>query len=363
LFYAIFINKIYMGSNNIINEEVSRMKSLFGYQRGRVISEQGLAGNPSTGQASGGQTYTNTKANTNTNTSVDSKQQQRIANIGATYASVKNGIITQPGSQNGKKWLDYITDYNVSSADLTAAKELNKKNQAIQQTQNTRMQNIVNTINQIDPETATIKSNSKVLNGMSFDEYMKKFNVSQADIQQAKAYVANLAKTQPEQAQKAKEVLSKVSKTTATGNVPSGTKSVKSKPEVVELQKQLVAAGYNIGNSGPNKDGVDGIMGAKTRAAQQQMIQQKGQDALKQVTQQGQNVTNQFKQTVQQNSVLSAQQQANANAIKAGQPLPGTKVPEAPAVTDQKPIEPGQFGEIRDGWQWNDKRQEWNKLP
>ena len=331
-----------MELNNIINEEVSRMKSLFGYQRGRVISEQ-------------------------------SQQQKRIANIGATYASVNgNGVITQPGYYNGKNWVDYITDQNVSSADLAAAKELNKQSQAAQQTQNTRMKNIVSVINQIDPQTATIKSKSPGLNGMSFDQYMKEFNVTQTDIQQAKAYVASLAKTQPEQAQKATEVLSKVPSAPKSVQAPAGgTKApaggttVKPKPEVMELQKQLKAAGYNLGTSGPNRDGVDGIMGSKTRAAQQQMIQQKGQNALQSMSQQGKNVKNQFNKTIQQGSALTPQQQANANALKAGQTLPQTKAPVAPAtpvVTNQPPTEQGQFGEIRDGWQWNDKRQEWNKL-
>jgi ribosomal protein L12E/L44/L45/RPP1/RPP2 len=357
----IFINKIYMDSNNIINEEVSRMKSLFGYQRGRVISEQGLAGNPSTGQA---------KAS---GASIDPQQQKRIANIGATYASVKNGVITLPGSQNGKKWVDYITDYNVSSVDLAAAKELNKQNQATQQTQNTRMQNIVNTINQIDPETATIKSTNKNLNGISFDQYMKDYNVSQADIQQAKAYVANLAKTQPEQAQKATEVLSQVSKTPApagvgtpkAGNVPSGTTSAKSKPEVVALQKQLVAAGYKLGTSGPNRDGIDGIMGPKTRAAQQQMIQQKGQQALQSMSQQGKSVQNQFNKTIQQNSTMTPQQIANANALKAGQPLPQTKAPVAPAApaapvpTGPKPTGLGFANEERGGWVYDVNTKDW----
>jgi hypothetical protein len=341
-----------MDLNNIINEEVSRMKSLFGYQRGRVISEQKL--------------------------NEASEYQRRIANIGAAYASVKNGVITQGGALNGKKWVDYITDYNVSSADLAAAKELNKKNQAAQQTQNTRMQNIVSVINQIDPETATIKSGSKVLNGMSFDEYMEEYNVSQDDIRQAKAYVASLAKSQPEQAQKATEVLSQVSKTPppagktpppAGKTPPAGVvkpKSVKPDPKVMELQKQLVAAGYKLGTSGPNRDGVDGIMGPKTRAAQQQMTQQKNQQALQSMSQQGKNVQNQFNKTIQQNSTLTPQQIANANALKAGQPLPQTKAPVAPAtpaVTDQAPTEPGQFGEIKDGWQWSDKQQKWNKLP
>ena len=36
---------------------------------------------------------------------------------------------------------------------------------------------------------------------------------------------------------------------------------------VLDIQRKLKSAGYNIGSSGTNKDGVDGIMGAKTRSA------------------------------------------------------------------------------------------------
>lgn len=37
--------------------------------------------------------------------------------------------------------------------------------------------------------------------------------------------------------------------------------------EVIKIQKELVAKGYDLGNYGPNKDGVDGIMGPLTRKA------------------------------------------------------------------------------------------------
>lgn len=37
--------------------------------------------------------------------------------------------------------------------------------------------------------------------------------------------------------------------------------------KVKQLQRFLVAEGYNIGNFGVNKDGVDGIFGSKTRQA------------------------------------------------------------------------------------------------
>ena len=41
----------------------------------------------------------------------------------------------------------------------------------------------------------------------------------------------------------------------------------KTKDEIKELQRKLKDAGYDIGNSGKDKDGVDGIIGSKTRAA------------------------------------------------------------------------------------------------
>lgn len=38
-------------------------------------------------------------------------------------------------------------------------------------------------------------------------------------------------------------------------------------PEVMATQKMLKSKGYDLGNTGPNKDGIDGIMGPKTKAA------------------------------------------------------------------------------------------------
>ena len=109
-------------------------------------------------------------------------------------------------------------------------------------------------------------------------------------------------------------------------------------------------------------------MGSKTRAAQQQMIQQKGQQALQGISQQGKNLQTKFNQTIQQSSALTPEQQANANALKAGQPLPKTTTPAqtttqtaqpGAVVTQQPPTEPGQTGEFRDGWYWDEKQQQW----
>ena len=37
--------------------------------------------------------------------------------------------------------------------------------------------------------------------------------------------------------------------------------------EIIKIQTDLVNKGYNIGLSGPNSDGIDGIMGPKTKLA------------------------------------------------------------------------------------------------
>lgn len=44
-------------------------------------------------------------------------------------------------------------------------------------------------------------------------------------------------------------------------------KSNKFNPEVAELQKELISKGYYLGTYGPNKDGIDGIYGPLTKAA------------------------------------------------------------------------------------------------
>jgi hypothetical protein len=263
-----------MKSEKLVIEELSRMKSLFGYERGRVISEQESLGTPAMKIPTQIQ-----KPAPQATTLPDLTPKQK--NINNAFCSVKGGKIILPGSQiDGWSWFDWTNTY----PDITPAE---------------------------------------------YEVARKKCPNSELATQQIKQKVT----------------------------------TQKPDPKVMELQKQLIAAGYQLGKSGPNKDGVDGIMGPKTRAAQQQMIQQKGQQALQSMSQQGKNVQNQFNKTIQQNSTLTPQQIANANALKAGQPLPQTKAPVAPVVTDQAPTEPGQFGEIRDGWQWSDKQQKWNKLP
>ena len=115
-------------------------------------------------------------------------------------------------------------------------------------------------------------------------------------------------------------------------------------------------------------------MGPKTKAAQQQMIQQKGQDALKNMTKQGQDFQNKLNQGIQQRSALTPEQQAYANALKAGQPLPKATTPvqatpqATPQATQQQPIgeKPTGLGfanEERDGWYYDAKTKDWYTQP
>ena len=268
-----------MAIDNVINEELSRMKSLFGYQRGRVISEQSVVGTPNYGITSTTMTPAPAPPNTTLpDVTVKSNLTPRQKNINNSFCSVKNGVIVNPSSgQNNKKWADYVKEYSVTAAEIA---------------------------------------------------------ISQKKCPNSGAVVKTAVTRKPD-------------------------------PKVMELQKQLVAAGYKLGTSGPNKDGVDGIMGPKTRAAQQQMIQQKGQQGLQSMSQAGKNLTNQFNKPIQ----LTPEQQANANAIKAGQPLPGTKPPTAPAAsaapvpTGPKPTGLGFANDVQDGWYYDAKTKDWYTEP
>jgi hypothetical protein len=283
LFFGIFI---IMKSEKLVIEELSRMKSLFGYERGRVISEQSVVGAPQNGMLGtpnyGGFPTAAPAATTLPDVTVTSTLTPRQKNINNAFCSVKGGVIVNPSSgQNGKQWSNYVSEFTVSAAEIAVAQK-------------------------------------KCPN-------------------------------------------SEVAVKTAAPRKPD--------PKVMELQKQLVAAGYKLGNSGPNKDGIDGFMGAKTRLAQQQMIQQKGQDALKNMTKQGQN---NLKQGIQQRSALTPEQQANANALKAGQPLPQSKAPAqtttqtaqpGTAVIGEKPTGLGFANEERDGWYYDAKTKDWYTQP
>jgi hypothetical protein len=231
----------------------------------------------------------------------------RTLNIAKVLAGNKNGVIQGTGMNgiDGMKWIDYATKYQVTPDDIKKAQEVAKQQQSAMNTQNQRYVNIAKTISQVDPTTLKIKSTNPKLNGMSWVDYMKTFKVTQDDVTKAQAYVATLSKIDPKVNASAAAV-----KKASTPN-----------PKVIELQKQLKAAGYDLGTTGPNKDGIDGIMGTKTKTAQQQLMA-KGQAGVDKLRQNGQQFMNKLNQTTQSLSQVTPQQQATTNALTNGQPLP-----------------------------------------
>jgi len=284
---------------DIVYEVISKQRINEDTTTGLGYNDVGLNTKPTTPSAP-----TTTKTDPN---------QAAIENIANIYSTVdKSGIIKNPASMyNGKTWKQYYTDQVVTPEQLEAAKKLLTQRQTTQNTQNQRYVNIANAMASVDPTTLKINNPKSSSNGMSWADYVKTYNITQDDITKAQAYVASLSKTNPAAATK------------AAAGVAAAAKVSKPDPQVMELQKQLKAAGYNLGTSGPNKDGIDGIMGSRTKAAQQLMVQ-KGQQGVQDMAKQGQQFMNKLNSYGKTTSQLTPQQQAVADALKNGQPLPGS---------------------------------------
>lgn len=181
--------------------------------------------------------------------------KERIDNIANIISSVKDGVIVNPTSQfNNTKWIDYVTTYKVTPQDIQAANSVLGQRKTTQNTQNERYSNIARTMSQVDPTTTIIKSTTPGVNGMSWVDYIAKYNVTQDDINKAQAYVASLSKTNP----KAAESIAAATK--ASAGVAKGSVKPKQDPKVLEIQKSLGFTGKDL----------DGIMGPKTKAAMEQ---------------------------------------------------------------------------------------------
>ena len=114
-----------MKSEKLVIEELSRMKSLFGYERGRVISEQSVVGTPNYGITSTTMTPAPAPPNTTLpDVTVKSNLTPRQKNINNSFCSVKNGVIVNPSSgQNNKKWADYVKEYSVTAAEIAISQK------------------------------------------------------------------------------------------------------------------------------------------------------------------------------------------------------------------------------------------------
>ena len=229
--------------------------------------------------------------------------QERINSIANMISSVKDGIIVNPSSKMNKgKLIDFYTTYNVTPEEIKAANNTLAQRKTAQDTQNQRYVNIANVMKSVDLTTSIIKSTNAKLNGMSWIDYRKKFKVTQDDINKAQTYVAGLSNINPND------------KATIDSKIDTLKKDSTPDPKVTELQKQLKAAGYDLGLTGPNKDGIDGIMGSKTRAAQQKQASDK-------VKQMGSDSKNAINNTIKNLSQLTPQQQATADALSKTPPL------------------------------------------
>jgi hypothetical protein len=235
--------------------------------------------------------------------SEQTSNQERINSIANIMSSVKDGIIVNPSSKMNKgKWIDFVTTYKVTPEDIKAANSTLAQRKTAQNTQNQRYVNIANVMKSVDPTTTIIKSTTPKVNGMSWVDYITKYNVTQDDINKAQSYVAGLSVINPND------------KAAIDSKIAAIKKLSTPNPKVTELQKQLKAAGYDLGLTGPNKDGIDGIMGSKTRAAQQKQASDK-------VKQMGSDSKNTINNTIKNLSQLTPQQQATADALSKTPPL------------------------------------------
>lgn len=224
------------------------------------------------------------------------KRIQNLANIRATVDS--QGTIKNPSSKlNGTKFVDYITQYNITDEEIKQADELIKKrNEKTAQT-NARLQNIINIYKTVDAQ-GIIRNPTSQFNGKSWSSYIADFGVTQSEVNQAKKYAegkaAQAATTQSTRMTNLVNILKTVDAQGIIKNPSSklnGTKwsdyvtTYKITPEeiaqakqqiggstqqpsrpqrqpdqsVVKIQQDLNTKGYNLK--------VDGIMGPKTRAA------------------------------------------------------------------------------------------------
>jgi hypothetical protein len=235
--------------------------------------------------------------------SEETSNQERIDSIANIMSSVKDGIIVNPSSKMNKgKWIDFVTTYKVTPEDIKAANSTLAQRKTAQNTQNQRYVNIANVMKSVDPTTTIIKSTTPKVNGMSWVDYITKYNVTQDDINKAQSYVAGLSVINPND------------KAAIDSKIAAIKKLSTPNPKVTELQKQLKVAGYDLGLTGPNKDGIDGIMGSKTRAAQQKQASDK-------VKQMGSDSKNTINNTIKNLSQLTPQQQATADALSKTPPL------------------------------------------
>jgi hypothetical protein len=173
------------------------------------------------------------------------QQQKRIQNIANISRMVNaDGMIVNPKSvYNNTPWSEYISSFGITQDEIDKANQLNQSQPTpTPAAGNGRIQNITNTLKTVDAQ-GIIKNPASVMNNTKWEDYVKTYNVTQAEIDQAKASMGGGAQTNTQQRQRRQP-----------------------DPKVQELQKTLVGTVVN-GRKFTEAD-VDGVMGPITRAAQ-----------------------------------------------------------------------------------------------
>lgn len=199
----------------------------------------------------------------------DFDAEKRLNNIANIYSSVKkvgNDLIIQnPNSTyNNSKWVDYMTAYNVTPDDINAVKSILNTRKTNQDTQNKRYRNIANIYSSVDQD-GIIQNPSSSYNGKSWFQFIKDYNITQDEINNASAYVKYNPEVSPTDASGSDEE----SRLKARQHRAQSQRNANAKgtEKIKNIQRDLKSKGYDLGTSGPNKDGIDGIWGSKTKLA------------------------------------------------------------------------------------------------
>ena len=120
------------------------------------------------------------------------RRAREIANL---YATVKNGVISEPTSKyNGTKWVDYLTSNKVTSQELESAKRYLQTKKEFNEKQIKRYQAIMAAYNSVNQD-GIISNPKSIENGKTWYEYMQTNNVTPEEIEKAKKMVTQITQT------------------------------------------------------------------------------------------------------------------------------------------------------------------------
>ena len=149
------------------------------------------------------------------------KKGERIKNISRIVCSLNGDKITAKGSQfNGTSWVDYVTKFNITSAEEAQAKKLCSTGG------DERLYNIAKMACSVDASGKIVAPNSKQ-NGVMFTDYIRMYKLTGEEVAKAKQLCGKLG--------------NKPASTQSSGKVASKGKSnvASIAPRIQDIQKQL----------------------------------------------------------------------------------------------------------------------------